>query len=263
MFQFDENQHYMMPPHFGPIQVGTEPTCYRDCQSYSIVFESESAAVERYIPEDFELLRPEVEIRHFQCRSVDWMGGDGYNMLAVNVPVHFKAENLDGIYNLVLWENATEPILRGRETNGVPKIFADITDLAIYQNRFIRGAVSHRGLTFLTMDGEIGRRMPDEELSKQSGVQNMFCWRCIPNMGKPGLAISHPVLFPQEQQVLELYEVESKLQWTALREIDHPAQFHIIAALSKLPFKKSIASFYMKMQVQLHVEQCRELPTRH
>ncbi|MDO5554831.1 MAG: acetoacetate decarboxylase family protein [Planctomycetia bacterium] len=262
MFKFDREKRYMMPPHFGPMPEGTEPACYRDCQSFSLVFESTIDALEQYIPEDFELSRPEVEIRHFQCQAVDWMGGDGYNMLAVNVPVHFKAENLDGIYNLVLWENATEPILIGRETNGVPKIFADITDLSIYQNRIIRAAVSHRGLTFLTMNGEIGRRLTDEDRNQHSGMQNMFAWRCFPNIGRPGLAISHPVLFPLEQQVFELYEVDSNVQWTALRKIEHPTQYHIITALSELPFLRTIASYYMKMQVQLHVELCRELPTK-
>ena len=39
-----------------------------------------------------------------------------------------EQEQLEGTFTLVIWENLTDPILIGREVQGIPKIYADIQD---------------------------------------------------------------------------------------------------------------------------------------
>ena len=81
MFTLDPRFRYAMPPYFGPLFESTEGTVYHDCQSLGVVYETDREALKRYIPAEFELLRPEVLLIHIQCQQVDWLCGDGYNLV--------------------------------------------------------------------------------------------------------------------------------------------------------------------------------------
>ena len=47
-----------------------------------------------------------------------------------------ESEQLVGSYALVVWENLADPILRGRELQGIPKVFADIPDHALRNGKY-------------------------------------------------------------------------------------------------------------------------------
>jgi len=59
---------------------------------------------------------------------VNFLAGGGYNLMGINLAATFAGaeDHLSGEYVLVLWENQVNPIIRGRELLGVPKLFADI-----------------------------------------------------------------------------------------------------------------------------------------
>ena len=64
-------------------------------------------------------------------RNMAWLGGGGYDLLALYIhDICYKEANgriRNGIYCPVMFENLADPILTGREELGVPKLFSDIS----------------------------------------------------------------------------------------------------------------------------------------
>ncbi len=142
-----------------------------------------------------------------------------------------------GHFALVVWENKTAPILGGREETGIPKIFANIEDLRIFQGDCFTN-VSHEGNTFLILK-MIGAELIESEnlaqLRSMAANRNLFGWRYIGNIGAPGAALSQPVLYPQAFEVNSAWAGAGKIEWTKQTWLQNPMQFHIINALAELP----------------------------
>jgi len=152
-----------------------------------------------YIPDGFEITQPVVSIQYSECRGVDWLSGGGYHLITVAVPVTYAhgQERIDGLYVLVIWEDQSAPILTGREQTGMPKIFANIEDHHQLGDRLFTNA-SFEGSAFLRMDFRKTKLLTAGELralNRQSGKVNAFGWRYIPNIGRPGAALSHATHF--------------------------------------------------------------------
>ena len=128
LFRFNEEFVYKMPVHFGGDPFYPVRTVYGDMTCLGVSFRTEEDALLRFIPEDFEMLEPVVNVQYANCRDVDWMAGGEYRLIQASVPVRYEgnSEGLVGEYVLVIWENKACPILGGREEDGMPKLFADI-----------------------------------------------------------------------------------------------------------------------------------------
>jgi acetoacetate decarboxylase len=66
------------------------------------------------------------------------MSGGAYNLMQVGIPVQFNGikDRESGLFLLVVWENKTQPIIGGREQNGVPKVFADMQDIRMFDGKY-------------------------------------------------------------------------------------------------------------------------------
>ena len=237
MFQFENNKCYRMPAHFGGWAYQPAETCYHDVVNMTFTYKTDGNCLSAYIPEGFELLRPELSINFCQCREVDWMAGSAYNLIDVSAPVRFngRRDHVEGIFSLVVWENKTTPILTGREETGVSKIYADIEDLHIlHDKRF--STVSFEGNTFLQLEMTVTGSMNDTQIAPlRNAPVNALHWRYIPKVGGPGADLSQPVLFPQRLEAERGWLGSGVVRWTPLRYEQHPMQAHIIKALAELP----------------------------
>ena len=242
MFTFSEKCSYSMPAHFGGVEGITGPWTYADVTSILVSYETEVEQLSRYVPEGFVLVRPLLLVVYQMCRGVEWMAGGHYNLIAVNTPVSYKhgGDRLEGMYSLVVWENKACPILGGRESTGIPKIFANIEDHRELGNKRFTNA-SYEGATFLRMSLEVTEAMDANELARmnqQQGALNWFGWRYIPNTGRPGAALSHATLYPVEQVFTAGWPGKGTILWHPLTWEQHPSQAHIIQALYDLPIKE-------------------------
>jgi acetoacetate decarboxylase len=249
MFRFDENKTYRMPVHFGGSNV---PAPDMEVHNYdtvglSFVCTTDKELLSNYIPEAFELIRPEIVYGFGQMREIDWLAGGRYNVVTADVPVRFtgKKDQVEGIYNLVTWENNATPIIGGREENGVPKIFADIQDLharpAAYFNApdYFTNA-SYDGNTFVRMAMRnpkpiVGAEFEALKAAKRS--YNLLCWRYIPKVSGAGAELSQPILYPQGIEMNSAWTGKGEIEWIRLRPEYNPMQHHIITALAGLPIK--------------------------
>ena len=248
MFRFEENKVYKMPAHFG----GSEPPApdfavyNRDVVSLSYTCSTDGDQLANYVPEGFELIRPEVVVGFGQLRAIDWLAGGHYNVVTVDVPARFagKRDRLEGNFNLVTWENNATPIIGGREENGVPKIYADIEDLRVNPADYFTNApdyftnASYDGNTFIRLEMSDPKPVEGEHLAALQAASaniNLFGWRYIPKVGGPGADLSQPILYPQSAEISSAWTGSGTVQWTKLRPEQNPSQFHIINALAELP----------------------------
>jgi hypothetical protein len=131
----DPELRYLMPAIAG-YEPGTAGTWYHDVTGLAVTYLTRRDAVEALLPDRFSAGagpdgEPLVTVSWASNRGVDWLAGGGYNLVGVNVAAtyHGEVDTVAGGYCVILWEDATEPILTGREQTGIPKVYADITDL--------------------------------------------------------------------------------------------------------------------------------------
>jgi acetoacetate decarboxylase len=247
MFKFEGNKCYRMPAHFGGAVFDAEAKAYyHDTVTLRYAYITDGDRLADYLPEGFELMKPELSISYQQCRQVEWMAGSYYNLITVAAPVRFdgQRDRLEGDFALVVWENKTTPILTGRDM-GVPKIYADIEDLHIVAETY-RTRASYEGSTFLQME-MTGPQPVDERQVKAFQVDvNSFGWRYIPKVGGPGAELSQPILFPMRSEPNSAWTGGGTIQWTELTWEQNPMQWHIIKALAELPIIEMAPAIMMK-----------------
>ncbi len=261
MFEFSADTSYLMPAHFGgaPLSSWT----YAEVTTIGISYRTDGDALSRYLPGCFELAEPVLEIGYAVNRGVEWMAGGGYNLVAVNVPVVYRhgSERIAGAYALVVWESKATPILGGREQTGIPKIFADVSDLHLLGDRIL-GNVSFEGAAFLRIDVQKTHPLTADELAdvnQRMGRLNWLGWRYIPNTGRPGAALNHPTLYPIEHTYAAAWRAEAGVDWQLLTWEQNPAQAHIIEALGRLPVEAVAGCLVTVGSQVIRVDAAREL----
>jgi len=257
MFKFDDHKCYQMPAHFGGSDYDPAGLHYRDVVAVSYTCTTDGDRLADYLPEGFELLRPELLISYIQAREIEWMAGSAYNMIDIGVPARFqgKRDRLDGVFALVVWENKTAPILGGREQTGIPKIFADIEDLHKIQQNYFTTA-SYEGNTFLRL--EMTEAQPVDAPPKPVD-RALFGWRYIPRVGGPGAELSQPILYPQSSEIKRAWTGKGTVQWAQLKWEQNPSQYHIIKALAELPIIEMAPAMMVQGAAYLKSSQSRVL----
>ena len=242
MFEFGPRGSYMMPAHFGPRPMSPKSSgWYRDVSMMVIPFLTDRDKLAAYLPAPFEVAEDAVvTVTYARNRNVDWLAGHGYNLIGVSAAVIFRGEKetLAGNYTLVMWENLTDPILSGRELQGIPKIYADIQDHSEIDGEW-RTIASHFGHPILDMSISDLRDPTPEEVaayaSANEGKDNPMGWRYFPGISGFGHSVVEPTTFPSQTTLSETLVGEGRLDWNHLSWEQNPTQFHIVNALADLP----------------------------
>jgi hypothetical protein len=242
MQNLDPNGRYMMPAHFGPRPISPKATLwYRDVTSMSVSFLTDRDKLATYLPAPFEVGDEAVVCVTYACnREVDWLAGHGYNMISVNANAVFRGEEdqLAGDYTLVIWENLTDPILTGRELQGIPKVYADIPDHSVIAGDW-HSCASHFGHKFLDLDIARLREPTASEQALAAELaprrENPMGWRMLPGPFGLGESVSEATLYPQESVIRESWVGEGTLEWQHLTWEQNPTQYYMVNALAELP----------------------------
>ena len=242
MFRIDPHQSYMMPAHFGPRRFSPKASgWYRDVTSMTVPFLTDREKLAAYLPAPFEVADEAVVTVTYACnKQVDWLAGHGYNLVAVSAAAVFRGEEetLEGNYSLVMWENLADPILTGRELQGIPKIYADIQDHSVIAGQWHTNA-SHFGHKIMDMFIDDLREPTAEEVAAYTlageGKDNPMAWRYFPGISGFGQSISEPTTFPSQTTLAETWVGEGRVDWQQLTWEQNPTQFHIVNALADLP----------------------------
>ncbi|MDO5846444.1 MAG: acetoacetate decarboxylase family protein [Methanocorpusculum sp.] len=262
MFTFDNNLRYGMPPHFGgfPYTYSYGNIVYEDCTCLMMNYTTERDILEQYIPDVFELLKPEVSVSSNSAHGVGWMGGGHYSCIALTAPVKHIKTGTEGAYMLILWEDSAYPILGGREDTGMPKVFCDIGEYAKFEDHASLCG-SYNGRNFIDLEIHIQKDLTAEEVAA-AGVMhlNQIGWRYIGNFRKPGAAISEPTIYPVEMYPTAISTGVGKVTWTKLTYQQYPMQAHMIDALANIPILEYAGpATYMKYKQILRGDLARVL----
>ena len=252
MFKFENDKCYRMPAHFGGWAFDPDAKAYyHDVVSLAYSYRTDGDRLADYIPEGFELIKPELMIQYQECRQIDWMAGSYYNLITVAAPVRFNGQRdqLEGVFALVVWENKTTPILTGQQM-GVPKIYADIEDLHSIAETY-RTCASYEGSTFLRLEMTDPKPLDKQQVETLSTDVNSLGWRYVPKVGGPGADLSQPVLFPMRSEPQSAWMGRGTVQWTELKWEESPMQWHIIKALAELPMIEMAPVMLMRGRVIL------------
>jgi acetoacetate decarboxylase len=143
------NNYYKMPLIMGPMWEGAPPNFkYRETEIVALQYLTDPEAISTLLPDCYSVGKePQVTVVFGYNNGLDFMAGGGYNLAAVQVSAKFDGEKdqVEGDYNLIMFEDKTWPIIGGREDLGVPKLYADISPIKILPDDSLRCEVSYFG----------------------------------------------------------------------------------------------------------------------
>ena len=259
MFKPDPNQSYVMPAHFGPRYIGEKTSgWYRDVTAMTVSYITDREKLAAHLPAPYEVGEQAIITVCYACnKQVDWLAGRGYNMIAVTASVIYKGEKeqLTGSYSLAIWENLTDPILAGREVQGLPKVFADIPDHSVTDNAWHCNA-SHFGnnIVDLSINNLNPVSLEDVAAAQKAGQGNdhSMTWRYLPAAGGFGKAsVDEAVTYPSEDIFTEVLVGEGSIKWNTLSWEQNPTQYHIVNALEALPVLEYLPAVVTKGSTNL------------
>lgn len=252
----DPSKTYLMPALAG-WEPRPEGTWYHDVTTLSVSYVTCHEAVARLLPDGFEVgappgQEPLVTVSWARNRQVDWLAGGGYNLLGVNVAATFRGQvdTVAGGYCVILWEDRTEPILSGREQTGIPKVFADITDLlplgGATPDRELRVRASQLGTPIVELTAGSLRELSEPErraLQEAAARGNWMGYKYIPRIGAPGADVAYATLFPSEQLYESASRGQGEVRFFPSSFENNPTQFqavNLLCALEPLEYRGAL-----------------------
>jgi hypothetical protein len=175
LFKFEDRKTHRMPPFFGGDEFTRDlKALANDVVGLNFTQTTDGDRLADHLPQGFELLRSEFTISYNQLREVDFLSGGSYNLVQIGVPVRFsgKRDRLEGTLALVIWENKTQPIIGGREEDGMPKSHVDIQVLHVLQQKYFTN-VRYEGNTFLRLEMIGAAHVSGQELEAARGANSL------------------------------------------------------------------------------------------
>jgi hypothetical protein len=212
----------------------------------------------RYLPAPFRVAdEAVVTVIYARNRKVDWLAGHGYNLVSVNASVVYdgEEEQLEGQYTLVMWENLADPILTGRELQGIPKLFAEIPDHN-EEGGVHSVTASHFGHDMMSLSVENLRAPTEQEILAAGQRQALnkdhpMAWRFFPSVPGFGSSVNEATTFPSQTHYTEALVGEGKVNFNQLTWDQNPTQCHIVNALQGLPILSYKPALMAKGSVNL------------
>lgn len=230
-------------------------------QTLSVRFKSSRTYLESLLAPGFAFTSPGT-LAHasISCTTLDgmtWLAGGGYSHAGLYIHgVNYTKKDgskIFGTYLAVLFEDATDPIITGRDELGMPKLFCDINVDVQGDNASI--SLASRGTTF----GKIGvsglatpeptpaappapaQRMPGPPPPPPE--QGTFWQRYVPSVGEPGktdadYAVFNPNPEPPAQGEAAPTTLSSASGSVAFEEGDWqtlPTLHHVAKGLAEMP----------------------------
>jgi len=269
-FTFKEGRFYLMPVMFGPASTPRATIDGQKCyvanpqgtqyNHYRVVYETNADKLENILPKGFSLNGPYVVVSFSAIRNVAFMAGRGYEIVSIEIPVHFKGEKdeVTGFFEPVLWENHGDNCIIGREQTGFNKIFGDI-QTPIETAGIIRGSVGTWGFKFMEMTLDITRESESlDELNSILFNQNnegRLHYKYIPRTGEPWTeADADYITFspskwnhPTDYDISKLprpaiQTCKGEVTWYRPEWREAPTQSHIIQYLHDLEIKRYVGA---------------------
>jgi len=267
----DNDKLYMMPLIWGPVAVNEAELRYHygQIENIAMQYQTEPSAIAPLLPDCYRPGdKPTVTVWFGDNKDVDFMGGRGYRIAAVQVAVKFDGlkDHLEGDHVLVMFENDTVPIIGGREQSGVPKIYADIPEFQIGADGNAKCEASVWGQTLINL--KTGPMQKTNALvrlaaSKMINSRHWLTYKYIPSVKGPP-EVEYPMIFPSEIKVEELWRGKTaELAFGDIQKLsanNFPTYWRkLIEVLNTLPVRSITELVHFKGSSVLRADLCRRL----
>ena len=256
-YEFQPNQYYRMPTHFGPSlgpRQGLDGRRFANIETsndltVTATFNADPAQLEKLLPPGFSLRKPHVVMLTF-CygTDVEWLAGRGYSLFGVKTPVTYQGEKdrVDGDLQLVIWENKADPIITGREDLGYCKIYCEIPDAQFIDGKVICRA-SWDGCEFAKLTLSNVKEVPHEDLPKGHPSEGTMNYKYIPKTCIPGEAdVQYAVLLPNDWPNVTVDKTQlassAKMHFRHSTWEELPTLVHIVNTLADLTLGECISA---------------------
>lgn len=255
-YSFLPQHSYRMPTHFGPClgprqKLGGGPHPLDEghrASSLWVSLEADHDQIAALLPEGFEPgASPDLTVDFKNMTNIGWLAGRGYSVVTVSTGVRVLRDSgpEDARFKLVLWENLADPIITGREDLGYPKVFGDISDIAL-EGDSARAAASWDGFTFLEI--EVDTLSTDVKQSMPAGPS--YHLNYMPRIGSVGEhALVQTIRTTPGQGALKTIEARGgqglltfhRATWEQL-----PTLVHIVNGLADLKLGECLGAGYVR-----------------
>jgi len=199
----------MMPLIMGPVRVSN--AIYPDLEAVTLQYETAKEAIPPLLPGGFQPTDdPLVTIAYSQSQGVDFMAGNGYRLLSIAVSAQYngQVDHIEGDFVLAMFENAAMPITTGRELQGIPKVYADISPVRTLNNNRLRCEASLWGHLLLGIDIELPMKRQNalvcKAAAKLTSDRPMLGYKFIPSLDGPPDA-DYPTILRNDYAIGELW----------------------------------------------------------
>lgn len=250
-FQYENGKIYRMPIHFGP-QPGPRqlPDGFMadharnpEREQATVTYLVRKEQIQQYLPPGFSTWgEPTIHFDMTHQRGIEWLAGRGYSICGVRTPVVYrgKKDTVHGLFQMLYWENLTDPILSGRDEVGAPKIYCEISE-----PRILKGTRSYYcswlGTRFLDMSVfDLEDTSPPTTPYTVDGVQSegMLLYKYIPKTGLDGSADVEYATFspagPSQSTIDRFQRGNGKVSIQRATWEELPTMHHIVNALAGL-----------------------------
>jgi hypothetical protein len=241
-----------MPVSFGPaygprsgIGGRTYKNAARKTTTYSVSFLTDREQLEAIVPPGFEVgAEPILTVTVVLLTELEWLAGRGYNIVTVTFPVVYNGEEdrAIGEFMPVLWENLADPIITGREELGYSKIYAEIPEPRVQDNR-ADCVAGWMGFKFLDLNiGNLIQLSPKEleEFKEHAGKQRndgLMHYKYMPRTGNPTEPdVSYPTIWPSSGlgNLREMWRGEGTVEFHKAAWEDLPTMVDVVNTLHNL-----------------------------
>jgi len=232
--------------YFMPVSVPQRPIkagVFNNVTMISATYETSKDAMAELLPLPFEPADdPVVSVYYASCPKCNFLAGGGYNLIGVDLATHFngKKDHLAGNYIVVLWEDNTNPVIRGRDLLGVPKLVADVPDFTQRGNTWQGLARDNNNLL---LEVKVRRATPRsrkdvDQINRTMKRDRWMSWKYIPNVNGKGAAVSHPTLIGRQLTVSRSWQGDGEATYGKLTHKQSPWHVDIVNTLRKLKVKE-------------------------
>jgi acetoacetate decarboxylase len=208
--KFDPSKRYLMPLIMGPTDDLKHRSVYGKVEMVGLQYQTDSDAVQPLLPDCYvSAMEPIVTVWFAYYDDVDFMSGRGYRETCIQVAAKFDGEkdHVEGDYVLVMFLDDTIPIIGGREIQGVPKLYGDISPVKTLSSNHLQCETSMWGNLIFGIDLEPLKkqnRLVRFATSKKLNNRPLLCYKYIPSYNETPDA-SYPTTFISETKIEQLW----------------------------------------------------------
>ncbi|MGY4408319.1 hypothetical protein ACVWW4_000055 [Bradyrhizobium sp. LB7.1] len=243
---------FRMPAHFGPTpgpRQGPDgrPFDWSDQPNRTLIiarFLSDAGALQRLLPSGVFLDgEPIVTVEIQYWTALTWLAGRGYNTVGVKFPGSYQGRQrrYRGHFLAVIWENMPDAIISGREELGYNKLYAEIPEPRVLNERH-RFCAHWFGHPFLTLELSALTDAPLDVVRPVPG-DGILHHKYVPRTGCRGQAdADYVTLTPSaggKTRFLSCKTAEANVRFLTATWEQLPTLHHIVNALAALPILES------------------------